>query len=261
MRADRTYGRMGGALTLLLAIACIMPIVYLLLLSLAERWPYPALLPARLTGAPWGRIFSGESTMGSSLLISTLLSGSVGLLATAIGFMASRYVAYHRRRRALLFLAYLPFAMSPVILGACIHFLAIKTGLAGNTLGVIGAQMIFALGFAMIFFASFWNDERRALAEIATALGGSTLQVYRHVLLPAAREMLLICFLQTFLFSWFQYGITLLVGAGKVRTLPMLVFIYIGEANVAYAAVSGILLILPPVLMLWANRRFLYRYI
>jgi len=252
---------MARIMAILLSIACIMPIAYLLLLSLAGRWPYPALLPARLTGVPWGKIFSGESAMGSSLLISTLLSGTVALLATSIGFLASRYVAYHRRRRALMFLAYLPFAMSPVILGACIHFLAIKAGLAGTAAGVICAQLIFALGFGMIFFASFWNDERRSLAEIATALGGSGLQVYRRVLLPAAREMLLICFLQTFLFSWFQYGITLLVGAGKVRTLPMLVFIYIGEANIAYAATSGMLLILPPVLMLWANKRFLYRYI
>lgn len=242
-------------------IACVLPIAYLLLLSLAGRWPYPAPLPDGVRWGPWSDIFSEGSELGASFLLSALLSTAVALLATGCGFMASRFVAYHGRRRALLFLAYLPFAMSPVILGTCIHVLYLRIGLAGSTIGVICAQLIFTLGFGVIFFNSFWNDERRALEDMAVALGGTPLQIYRKVLLPIAREMLLLCFLQTFLLSWFQYGITLLIGAGTVKTLPLLVFAYIGEANTSYSAASGMLLILPPILMLWANRRFLYRYI
>ena len=59
----------------------------------------------------------------------------------------------------------------------------------------------------------------------------------------------MVCFFQTFLISWFQYGLTLLVGSGKVETLPLKVYDYVSEANLGYAAVAGCLLVLPPVLL------------
>ncbi len=250
--------RSGAALVL--AAGCAIPLVYLLLLSVAGGWAFPAIVPADLRFGVWRDLLAGAGDFGTSILSSVFISATVGLGATLGGCIAGKYVAYHRHRRQLLFLSYLPFVMSPVVLGACVHLFYIKLGLAGTTAGVISAQMISAYGFGVIFFSNFWNRERRALEEIARLLGGTTAYVYRAVLLPAARDFLLICFLQTFLFSWFQYGITLLIGAGKVRTLPMQVFIYIGEANVQYAAASSLVLVLPPVLMLWANRRFLYRY-
>ncbi len=70
--------------------------------------------------------------------------------------------------------------------------------------------------------------------------------------------MLLICFFQTFLISWFQYGLTLLIGAGKVQTLPIKVYDYVNEANIFYAAMASCLLILPPAALLWVNKRFVF---
>lgn len=250
--------RSGAALVL--AAGCTIPFLYLLLLSVAGGGTFPEVIPAALRFDIWRELLAGTGDFLSSILSSLFISATVGLGATLGGFLAGKYVAYHRHRRSLLFLSYLPFVMSPVVLGACIHLLYIKLGLAGTVAGVISAQMISAYGFGVIFFSNFWNRERGQLEEVARSLGGSTAYIYRAVLLPAARDFLLICFLQTFLFSWFQYGVTLLIGAGKVRTLPMQVFIYIGEANVRYAAASSLVLILPPVLMLWANRRFMYRY-
>lgn len=257
----RSGDRLRSTVGLLLGVGCGLPILYLLLLSLAKQWIVPDLLPDHFSPERWVDLWSGTDSPGVSMALSLLVSAIVAVLATLGGFLASKYLAYHRHRSALLFLAYMPFVMSPVILGTCIHFLYIKIGLSGGIVGVVLAQSIFALGFGVIFFTSFWNEERRAFEEIARLLGGSTLQVYRRVLLPVGREMLMICLLQTFLFSWFQYGLTLLIGAGKVRTLPVLVFMYIGEANIYYAAASSVLLILPPVLMLWANKRILYRYV
>ncbi len=257
-RADigRSPGR--GAAVVMVAVASIVPLFYLGLLSFSERWVYPDLVPSAVTPGRWLQLLSGRGELARSMLLSVLISATVAFFATCGGFIASRYVAYHERRRLLLLPAYLPFAMSPVILGTCIHVLYIRIGLAGSIAGVVFAQLIFTLGFALIFCMSFWNRERRELEGVAALLGGSTRQIYARVLMPAARGMLLICFLQTFLFSWFQYGITLLIGAGKVQTLTMLVFMYIGEANIYHAAVSSVLLTLPPVLMLWAGRRFVY---
>ena len=96
---------------------------------------------------------------------------------------------------------------------------------------------------------------KRAMEDLVRTLGGTTWQLYRRVLLPLSRAPMAICFFQTFLISWFQYGLTLLVGTGKIQTLPIRVYAYVNEADPGYAAVASALLMLPPVLLLWSNRR------
>lgn len=247
------------AAAVLLALACLFPFAYLGVLSLTGAWVFPDLWPEALTLDLWARVFGGTSGLGASFVLSTAISVAVAAASTAAGFVTGKFIAYHPRQRALLFLAYVPFVMSPVILGTCLMYLYLRAGLAGSALGVVLAQMIFAYGFAIVFFNAFWNARVRALENIVYTLGGSTWQAYRKVLLPVAREMLLICFFQTFLISWFQYGLTLLVGAGRVQTLPIKVYEYVGAANVYYAALASCLLVLPPAVLLWANKRFVFK--
>ena len=173
--------------------------------------------------------------------------------------MTGKYIAYHRHKSLLLFLAYVPYIMSPVILGTCLMYLYIKGNLTGSMSGVMLAHTMFAYGFSIVFFSAFWNSRIRALEDLVYTLGGSVMYAYKKVLLPVSKNALLICFFQTFLISWFQYGLTLLIGSGKVQTLPIKVYEYVGEANMYYAALASCLLVLPPALLLWANKRFVFK--
>lgn len=67
------------------------------------------------------------------------------------------------------------------------------------------------------------------------------------------------CFFQAFLISWFEYGLTTLIGIGKVQTLTVKVFQYIGEANIFHAALASLLLALPPAGLLWVNKQVLFK--
>lgn len=58
--------------------------------------------------------------------------------------------------------------------------------------------------------------------------------------------------------SWVQYGVTLMVGGGKVQTLPVLVYFYVNEANITFAAMASLLLTLPPLLLLAFNKQYLW---
>ena len=171
--------------------------------------------------------------------------------------MTARTVADHpRRRAACCSLAYLPFAASPVILGVCLLYVYIRLGLVATVAGVVLAHTIFAYAFAVVFWVPFWNPEKRAYEDLVRTLGGTRTDALRRVLLPlVARGRCSLCFFQTFLISWFQYGLTLLVGSGKVETLPLRVYAYVGEANLGYAAVASVLLVLPPLVLSWINRR------
>jgi putative spermidine/putrescine transport system permease protein len=245
-------------LALAVAFGCLFPFLYLIVLSVTGRWPFPHVWPESLTADHWVSLFTGNNAMVSSLLLSLGISLAVAALCTPAGYLTARLVARHRHKRVLLFLAYAPFVMSPVVLGTCLMFIYLKLHLAGSALGVILAQAMFALGFAIVFFAPFWNREKQELEGLVYTLGGSGWDAFRSVLLPLSRGMLLICFFQTFLISWFQYGLTLLIGAGKVQTLPLRVYEYVNEANIYYAALACCLLVLPPAILLWINKRVVF---
>lgn len=247
--------RLVGLLAALVTGACLLPFALLFLLSVAGPWEFPALWPSSLRLDRWTSVLFGDRTLLESLAVSLLVSTTVGLLAAAAGFVTARAISDHPRRRALLLLAYLPFAASPVVLGVSLLYLYIRLGLVATVAGVVLSHTIFAYAFAVVFWVPFWNVERRGYEDLVRTLGGTRIGAYRSVLLPLSRGPFLICFFQAFLISWFQYGLTLLVGSGHVDTLPLRVFAYLGEANLGYAAVASLLLLAPPLVLSWLSRR------
>lgn len=179
-------------------------------------------------------------------------------MVTLLSFITSKYISFSKYRNQWLLMAYAPYVFAPVILAACLQFFFLKFGLSGNLYGVLLAQLFITYPFGIILFSGFWNQEMRAMEQLVATLGGNSLQTYIKVLLPIAKNALLICFFQTFLISWFEYGLTVVIGVGKLQTLTVKVFQYVNEANLFYAALASCLLIFPPVLLLWLNRRFIF---
>ena len=248
---------LNRALAVAFGAACVLPFVLLIVYSVARWRAYPGFWPAESSLAAWRRLRGGAEGLGASLALSLALASSVATAATAAGFLTSRVIAYHRLRGWLLFLAYVPFVLSPVILGVCLLHVAVVLGVSGTSAGVAGGQFIFAYAFEVVLFSGFWNAETQAFEELALTLGGTPAQAFGHALLPLARDILLIGFFQGFLLSWFDYGLALVVGNGRVQTLTVRVFEYLGAGNVALAAVSACLLVLPPVVLLCFNKRLL----
>jgi putative spermidine/putrescine transport system permease protein len=207
--------------------------------------------PGRLAG-----LHEHRPEIPESLALSVTISTIVAAFATAAGFLASREVARSRRRGLLTVVAYTPFAISPVVLGACLLHVFIVLGIAGTLAGVVLAQTTLAFGFAVVYFLGFWTPRMRAIEELARTLGGTDRQALLRALAPCARRMLVVCFAQAFLISWVQYGLTLVVGQGKVRTLPVRVYDLVFEASVGDAAAVGLVLVVPPLLLLALTRRF-----
>ncbi|MEQ9438817.1 MAG: ABC transporter permease subunit [Cyclobacteriaceae bacterium] len=242
----------------LLVLLILFPFVYLVLLSLASEWRFPQVLPAYFGLRNWQALFISETGLLSSFLISVLISLSVATVSTLSGFLISRTVSYHPRKQMLTLLTYFPYILAPVVFAACLSFFFLKLGLFGKATGVIIAQFMIAFPYALIFFSSFWGQRTQRFEELVATLGGTSVQSFLRVLLPMAKGMLLICFFQTFLISWFEYGLTSVIGVGKVQTLTIKVFLFIKEANFYYGALSCCLLIFPPVLLLYLNKRYVF---
>jgi putative spermidine/putrescine transport system permease protein len=132
----------------------------------------------------------------------------------------------------------------------------LKTGLAGSWSGVLLSHLVFAYAFAFILMEGFWRRDMHALEQLARTLGARGWPLWRRALLPALAGPVALVLVQTFLISWFQYGLTLLVGSGRIQTLPLLVFGFVREADVYLAAAAGLLLVVVPlVLLAWSHDR------
>lgn len=209
-----------------------------------------------LSFGAWGRLLSTGAPIVPGLWTTTTLAVGSAVAATTLGTGLARWVMGHPWRTWLLASAWLPFALSPVIVGVLLLAVHLKTGLAGTWTGVLLSHLIFSFAFAFILMEGFWRRDVHRLEQLARTLGARGWALWRHALLPALRRPLALVLVQTFLISWFQYGLTLLVGSGRVQTLPLLVFGFVREADVYLAAAAGLLLVIVPLVMLaWTHDR------
>ncbi len=229
----------------------------LALLSVTRRWPWPVLVPTELHAGQWRELFASESGVGGVVLRSIGMAGSVAMLATVAGFVSSRGVARHPRREGLFLVLHLPFAVSPVVLGVSLSYFFLRLNLAGHIVGVVLAQFIMAYAYAVILLSGFWNPHVQALSGLAVTLGADRTQVWLRVLLPVARPLLMLCLLQTFLISWFDYALTLFIGGGRVSTLTTALYQYFGSGDVRLAATCALLLLAPPLAAIALHQRLL----
>ena len=229
------------------------PVGLLLVWACAWRWPWPALWPHEWRVRAWYDL--GDSIgLGAVALRSIGIATAVAFCATVLGLVTSRSIARARRHGALYVLLHLPFAMSPVVLGVSLEYVFLRVGIAGHVLGVVCAQGLLAYAYAATLLSGFWNARTLAHADGAATLGANSLQVWIYVLLPIARPLLVLCLAQTFLISWFDFAIVLLIGEARVTTLTTDLYQFVVSGDQRLAAASALLLLLPPVAALVAHR-------
>lgn len=250
---------MKGILKIFIIALILFPFGFLLALSLSRQWIYPAILPKEIGFMNWQQLFGYQKNLWESLGLSLLISSFVAFSATSLGFFMGRFIAYHPQKSTLLKLAYFPYVISPVVYATCLNIYFNYYDLSGTWLGVILAQCIITFPFCMILFSGYWNENLKAVEQLVATLGGNSRQTLFKVLIPMSRNILLLSFFQAFLISWFEYGLTNLIGIGKVNTLTIMVFRYIGEANIYIAALASCLLVIPPLFLLWFNKKFVWK--
>lgn len=243
----------------ILTVLILFPMLSLIYLSMVGEWSFPQLLDTQYTIQNWSNAFQGTDGLLNSFWISLFIALTIGLIATLCGFLVCRAIMYHRRHSLLLSLAYYPYLIAPVILGVMLQFYFIKLGVMGTLPGVMLAHFLFIFPYAVLFFAGFWTHQTRAIEGQAMTLGANRWQVFSKVLFPMAKNWLYICFFQSFMISWFEFGVTQYVGIGKVSTLTVRTMQYVKEANPHIAAVAACLMVLPLMAFLLLNRRFLLR--
>ena len=247
-------------LLLMLALSSIGPMALLALWSVSGAWFFPALLPRTVTLVSW-RSALGDHALVSALGTSIVLALGTALIGCAVGIPFGRLLARLPgwRRHVAAAAAFLPVAAPPLALGTGLQVAALAVGLGGTLPGVLLAHLVPAVGYlSLLFLGTFTLLDARP-EEAARTLGASPWQVWWRVTLPQLRRPIVEAAAIGFLISWTQFALTLVVGAGAVRTLPLEVFANLRAGEDSAAAAGALLLILPPAVALatlrWAARR------
>lgn len=243
----------SGLFTALLFAVFFAPYLLLVWLSLGSGWSYPNLAPDRIDFRPWQAFIGGSGGLWRGAMTAAMLSPCVATCGTLIGVLIGRQV--HRRRGIWIYLAYLPFVCSPVITGICLLDLFIRLNLASTLTGVFLIQTVFASAYAVILFSEMWSSELERYEQVVQTLGGGRWDTFRHAVWPRLGRLMIVCWLQTLLFSWLDYGLVSVIGGGIVPSLTLNVIAYIREASINQAAQAAIVLIIPPIplMLVFAN--------
>jgi len=248
-----TLGRRSGVLLrFLLPVGVLLPLLPLFIWPFAGRWAFPELFPTTTSVRAWAYLFSPASRLGRAFFNSSLIAVVVTGLCAVVGVPAGRALARQPfpGKGALELFLLMPLLVPPLVVSMGIHVTFLRLRLADTVPGVILVHLLPTLPYMIIVmkgvFASFDED----LEDQAASLGAPRAQVFLRVTLPSILPGLAAGSLFVFLVSWSQYAITLLIGGGRVVTVPVLLFAFAASGDHAVTAALSLVFVLPAVAVL-----------
>lgn len=259
----------------LICFLLVLPVITFLINAFAFRWFYPQFIPAEWSLQAWERLqlipTEGERTLqnwlallGSSdvidaLVTSLLIGGSVTLFSVIIGLPAARALGLHkfRGKRIVEFMILAPTIVPAIafVLGLNINF--IRWELSGSIFGVMLVHLVPVMPYVVLTLSGVFANYNPDFEDQARTLGAGPIRIFWYVTLPAIFPGIVVAALFAFLVSWSQYLLTFLIGAGRVITLPILLFASASGGNNAVIAVMSLIFIAPAILTLLVTSRYL----
>lgn len=237
----------------------VLPLIPLGIWSISRSWFFPDITPSAYSLRAWNYVLSTTSEVLPALGTTTFIALCATLLSAIIGLPAGRALGlYQFRGKAVVELLILAPTIVPGIAVALgLHVVFLNLGLAGSFSGVLIIHLIPTLPYMVLVMAGVFANYNPEIEAQARSLGASSIQTFYYVTLPAILPGLLIGSLFTFLVSWSQYILTLLIGGGRVVTLPLLLYNFASAGRNDITGAISMIYILPGIVLLLLGARHL----
>ncbi len=243
-------------------LAVLTPFIPLMLWATSGRYHYPSVIPDQFSLRAYEYIFTtGTNQITGGILMSFLLATVTSATAVIIGLPAGRAMGLYRfkGKSLIAILLTLPVIVPPLSVAMGLHLWFIHLHLAETFIGVVLVHLTFCLPYAIYVIWGVFSDYNPEIEEQARSLGASPIQILLHTTVPLILPGITVAAIFCFLVSWSQYLSTLIIGGGKVLTLPILLFSLMDSGDRPVAAAVSLLFILPPFLTLIAGANWLGR--
>lgn len=228
----------------LLLLVIVLPLIILVIWAFTARWPWPQLLPTEFTWRGFAQLWQRNQRFTQIIFSSVALSLVVAALSVTIAIMTSRsyLMIQHKWASRLLYgLVSLPFLVPAVVFGMGIHQIMIRLGWANTFFGVMLAHLVYSLPYATYLILDAYQSFGFRYEEQAKLLGASSWQSFQKVTLPLLIPVLSTSFAMSYVVSFSQYFLTLLLGGGQVQTFAVIMFPYLQNNDRTIASNYGLL--------------------
>ncbi len=237
----------------------ILPLIPLAIWSFARGWFFPDLLPKTWSLNAWNYALSDTAGVLDSLWLTIGISLAATVLSILVGVPAGRALGMYKfKGKEIVELMILAPTIVPgiaVVLG--IHSVFIFVGLNNTVPGVILVHLVPTLPYMVLVMSGIFANYDASFEAQARSLGASALKTFWYVTLPAIMPGIIVGGLFAFLVSWSQYILTLLIGGGRVVTLPLLLFNFATSGRNDITGAIGMIYILPGIIILLLTARHL----
>ena len=243
----------------MLIVWLVLPIVPLAVWSFARGWRFPDLLPSAWSLQPWHYALSQSSGVLSSLGVTSGIALVAAALSILVGVPAGRALGIYkfRGKQVVELLILAPTIVPGIAVALGIHSVFIWLHLNNSIAGVVLVHLIPTLPYVVLVMAGVFANYDVSFEAQARSLGASATQTFWYVTLPAIWPGIVVAGLFAFLISWSQYILTLVIGGGRVVTMPLLLFNFAASGRNDIAGALGMIYILPGVLILLLTSRYL----
>ena len=224
-------GRFLAVATILAIVG--LPFATLGVWSLADRWFFPGLLPQDWGLRAWSYVFTtAGGQVVNALWQSVAVAAVTAVAAVIVALPAARALGLYdfRGKDGWSVLLTLPIIVPP--LSVC-------------------------LPYAVFVLWGVFSNYNPDFESQARSLGASRPAVWLRVMLPMIMPGVVVAGLFAFLLSWSQYLSTLIIGGGRLITLPVLLFALMGSGDRPVAAAVSIVFVLPAFVALLFSARHL----
>ena len=223
-------------------IAIIVPMLLIALWSFTARWPWPSLVPTKLSMRTINDALFASNKLIKLLWSSFILAMATALISTLIGLMTARATELYsiRGKKLIYFGSLLPLLIPGTVFTIGIHIALIRIGLSDTVAGVLLVHIVSAVPYCITIMTDLTAAVGDHLEEQAMVLGAPPLTAFFSVSLPQLMPGILSSMSMAFILSYSQYFTTLLIGGGKVKTLALVLVPYIQSGDRALASVYSI---------------------
>ena len=259
MRVSRTEQTLNYVILVLFAAQALIPVLYVVFLSLQSE---------QIGDSSWGHVENyatawAQGHFSEYMTNSVMIAVLVVSLALALSLMSGYVLGILRPRGGnILFYVFLLGIMVPseaIVLP--LFFDMRSVGLTDTIWAVALPQTAQSLAFGTFWMRAFFRGVDPAILEAARIDGAGDVRILRSILLPIARPAIVTQVVLTFMWTWNDFLIPLVMSpSGKMRTAPLGLAFFQGQytQGSTLLAAGAVLVALPMVVLyLLLQRQFI----
>lgn len=241
----------GNLIIIIFILMILLPLLTIGVWVFTERWAWPALFPQTLSLRAVEAVLRDREELAKLFISSILISTTVAMFSVIIGTMTARALEQYEfiGKRALSFMALLPFLVPSTVFAMGIQITFIKLGLSGTIVGVMIVHLICSLPYAITLLQDGMRAMGTRLEEQARVLGANPWQAFIRITLPNLLPIMLSAFSMAYIVSFSQYFLTLMIGGGSVKTFSIVMVPFLAGGQRNFASVYSLIFLSITVLV------------